>query len=343
VAAVTHRARDDVALAAVLDYPVDAAVALRGVAEGDWLHAAADVDAASAAVAAALAADLRLDPVGVRVNATLGEVEFEAAASTQLDGLRRRLSASAVAAASSAAASSETAVVPIVMHRFGTDAAAAAAAAAAAESASAPSAVPRCGCMATRSEPLPLSCAATAALGASSSASQAPTSLRPLPSPLPSVVPLVGVERASLSPPLHPLASARAALASRRRSLCRASAEAQVCRRPWKSSSGCSRLHLARRRRVSRAGQSGGIVMGALRGALRLRHAATHFWQKRRVSPSSVATASARMCAGHRLRGRRVIRRSTGATSRYLRRKRVGRTVCAGCTVAARPAPRCMP
>ena len=126
VAAVTHLARDDVAIAAVLDYPVDAAVTLRGVAEADWLASAADVDAASAAVAAALAADLRLDASGVRVNATLGEVEFEAAASTQLAGLRRRHLTAASAAAP------ESAVVPIVMHHFGANADAAAAAAAAA-------------------------------------------------------------------------------------------------------------------------------------------------------------------------------------------------------------------
>ena len=126
VAAVTHLARDDVAIAAVLDYPVDAAVTLRGVAEADWLASAADVAAASAAVAAALAADLRLDAAGVRVNATLGEVEFEAAASTQLAGLRRRH----LTAASASAA--ESAVVPIVVHHFGANADAAAAAAAAA-------------------------------------------------------------------------------------------------------------------------------------------------------------------------------------------------------------------
>ena len=123
VAAVTHLTRDDVAIDAVLDYPVDAAVTLRGVAEADWLAKAADVSAASADVEAALAADLRLDAAAVRVNATLGEVELEAAASTQLAGLRRRLTAAA------AAASTEAAVVPIVMHRFGASADAAAAAA----------------------------------------------------------------------------------------------------------------------------------------------------------------------------------------------------------------------
>jgi hypothetical protein len=120
VASVTRLPPDDVTLTAVLDYPIDAEVTLRGVSEAAWL-AAASAPEANAAVAAGLSSDLAIsDAACVRINATLGEVEYEAEASTGLTtGLRRRLQAAPPAA-----------VVPIVLHNFGDDADAAATAAA---------------------------------------------------------------------------------------------------------------------------------------------------------------------------------------------------------------------